>query len=74
MTATRQEHIRWSKERALQELESGNLAAAYASISSDLSKHPETENHVAITLGMRMLMAGLLSDVAEMRKFIEGIN
>jgi hypothetical protein len=64
----------WCKERALQYCDSGNMQDAIASIMSDLKKHPETENHVGIQLGLMSLMSGKLSTAGEVRKFIEGFN
>jgi hypothetical protein len=71
---TREEHLAWCKERALAYVDTGDTANAYASMASDLSKHPETEKHPAIELGMMMLMGGHLSDARKMREFIKGFN
>ncbi len=73
-TTTRAEHLAWCKKRALHYCEAGDAKEAFASMASDLGKHPETENHGGIQLGLMMLMAGHLNDVAKMRKFIEGFN
>lgn len=70
----RHEHIEWCKQRALEYVDNGDLKNAYASMCSDLTKHPETENHSAIGLGMALMMNGNLSTTEEMRKFIEGFN
>lgn len=71
---TRQEHVKWCKKRALEYVDNGDLKNAYASMSSDLMKHSETENHSAIQLGMMLMMNGNLNTPEEMRKFIEGFN
>lgn len=71
---TRRQHLDWCKERALAELENGPTHLAFASMASDMRKHPETAGHIAIELGMQMLVAGFLSTKAEMREFIEGFN
>lgn len=71
---TRAEHLAWCKQRALEYVDRGDTTNAWASMASDLSKHPETEKHAAIQLGMMMLMGGHLSTTAEMRKFINGFN
>jgi hypothetical protein len=71
---TREEHLAWCKQRALEYVEAGDTTNAYASMASDLSKHPETENHAAIPLGMMMLMSGHLSAPQKMREFINGFN
>jgi hypothetical protein len=74
MNTTRAEHLQWCKKRALQYCDIGDVNQAFASMGSDLGKHPETANHIAIQLGTMMLIAGTLSTPAEMRKFIEGFN
>jgi hypothetical protein len=71
---TRAEHLAWCKQRALEYIDNGDVSNAWASMASDLTKHPETENHAAIQLGMMMLMSGHLNSAPEMRKFIEGFN
>jgi hypothetical protein len=71
---TRQEHLEWCKKRAHEYLDNGDVPNAYASMASDLNKHPETEGHSAIQIGMMMIMAGHLSSPAEMGKFIDGFN
>lgn len=72
--SSRSEHLAWCKKRALEYCDIGDVNQAYASMASDLGKHPETENHAAIQLGMMMLIAGHLSTPMEMREFIEGFN
>lgn len=71
---TRQEHLEWCKNRALEYCNQGDTQGAFASMASDLGKHDETKNHAAIQLGMMMLMNGMLSSVQEMRRFIEGFH
>jgi len=73
-TTTRQEHLDWCKQRALEYVKIGDTRQAFASMCSDLSKHPETEGHGAIGLGARMFFAGFLEAPAEMEKFIRGFN
>lgn len=71
---TRQEHLDWCKSRALEYVNNGDIQNAYASMASDLGKHPETAGHAGIQLGMMMLMGGQLSSPEAMRKFIDGFN
>lgn len=71
---TREEHLAWCKERALEYVEQGNLTDAYASMASDLTKHPETEKHAAIQLGMMLMVSGHLGTAQKMREFINGFN
>lgn len=74
MNTTRSEHLAWCKKRALEYVDKGDLPQAYASMASDLNKHPETANHGAIQLGMMMLMGGHLDTATKMREFIQGFN
>lgn len=71
---TRAEHLDWSKQRALAECDRGDTIGAFASIVSDLNKHPETHRHAGIELGMMQMVAGLLSTPEAMRTFIEGFR
>ena len=76
----RSDHVAWCKERALLELtapdrtEADAVANAFASMVSDLRKHPDTEDHPANSLGMQLLIAGHLSTRDEMRRWVEGYN
>jgi hypothetical protein len=70
----RQQHLAWCKKRALEYVDEGDISQAYASMISDLKKHPETKNHSAIELGFIMLVNGHIATPKEMRKFIEGFN
>ena len=77
---TAHEHVAWCKHRALLELDAPDqstekaIANAFASMVSDLRKHPDTEDHPANTLGMQLFIGGHLSTKAEMRRWIEGYN
>jgi len=71
---TRAEHLKWCKERAIAELNGGKIADAWASMVSDMGKHPETQGHMAIELGHMLLMSGNWRTQAEVRKFIEDFN
>ena len=70
---TRDEHIQWCKQRALLELEQ-SIKNAMASLLSDLSKHPETQNHPGIIIGMERLFKGELSTYVKMKAFIDRID
>jgi len=71
---TRQEHLEWCKERALELCRKGDVLNAFQSLSSDLRKHEETKDHCAIQLGMSLLIGGYLSTKEEMIDFINGFN
>ena len=70
---TRTENMDWCKQRALEYLP-GDLTNAFASMFSDVGKHPETEGHAALQLGMMLNLSGNLSTEPDMRKWIEGFN
>jgi hypothetical protein len=71
---TRTEHMKWAKARAIECVNNGDISAAFSSIASDLEKHPETQNHIGVQLGMMQLMAGSLNTPQSMLHFIEGFN
>jgi hypothetical protein len=74
MMMTRSEHMAWCKQRAIEYVEKGDTANAFSSMASDLSKHPETEGHIGIQLGMAQMMSGMINTPEAMRNFIEGFN
>ena len=71
---TRDEHIDWCKQRALEYVDAGDLVSALSSMISDLTKHEETRKHPGTELGVMMSMGGHLDSAHEMRKFIEGFH
>ncbi len=70
---TRDEHMAWAKERALEYLDTGDIQNAVTSMLSDLGKHPETQN-----VGRAMAPVGIFTitqrDPQEARRFIEGFR
>jgi hypothetical protein len=71
MPETRSE-VAWCKRRALEYLDSGDIANAVASMGSDMGKHPETGvNGHLMQLGMLYI---LNLDAAGARRWIEGFN
>jgi hypothetical protein len=70
----RTEHLAWAKQRALAYVDAGDLQGAFASLASDLNKHPETANPQVQAFGLGLLMGGHLGTPAEMRRWIEGFN
>lgn len=73
-TETRSQHLQWCKQRALAYVDAGDLPQAWASMASDMSKHPETSEHIALEMGTMMLLGGMLNSQKEMRDFIKGFN
>ena len=70
---TRKEHVKWCKERALQYVDAGDLQNAVASMTSDMSKHPETRDMMGAMamIGLAELMTGNADSV---RKWITGFT
>ena len=71
---TREQHLEWCKTRANELVDAGDILQAYTSMASDLGKHPETEGHIGIELGMLEMMSGRLSTPDQMKHFINGFN
>lgn len=70
----RSEHLQWCKDRALEYVENGDTKNAIASMTSDMSKHEELADHLALELGMMLLLGGHLSTTHQMREWIIGFN
>lgn len=73
---SRAEHLTWAKQRALDELGpgGGGPATAMASITSDLSKHPETAGHSGLELMMVLALGGHMRTSQQVREFVDGIQ
>ena len=70
----RKEHLEWCKQRAFAYLIIGDIQKAFASFQSDMSKHPETANHMALEMGTMLLIGGNLSSTRDMENWIIGFN
>jgi hypothetical protein len=69
---TRDEHLAWCKERALEYLRAGDLANAVTSMASDLEKHSETRfNPVLLALGILYVTD---HDYDGVKRWIEGFR
>lgn len=76
---TRDEHLKWCKQRALEYLQPGeyfSLDDAMASMASDLGKHDETRKDHQRTIGLmfQLRASGNLSTATLMRESINGFN
>lgn len=74
MPKTREEHLAWCKQRAIDCLPDTN--EAIASMASDLGKNPETFRDHQSTIGLMISLraGGHLSTPAKAKEFIEGFN
>jgi hypothetical protein len=71
---TREEHLAWCKQRALEYIDRGEIQEGITSMMSDMNKHEETRAPALDKLALMMLMSGQLNSVHEARKFINGYN
>jgi hypothetical protein len=70
---TREEHLAFAKSRALQILDSGDVAGAHASMASDLTKHEAWQGPAFVFI----FAAGMLDinrGAEAIRHWIEGFN
>lgn len=70
----RADHLEWCKQRANEYVERDDLSNAFASFQSDMEKHKETSNHLALEMGTMLLLGGHLSTQQQMREWINGFN
>ena len=70
----RSEHLQWCKDRANEYVENNDMKNAFTCFQSDMGKHPETANHLALEMGTMMLLSGHLSNTRQMKEWINGFN
>jgi hypothetical protein len=58
---TREQHLQWCKEIALQYATVGDNVQAVMSMANNMRKHEETKDHSAIELMMMLFFSGNLS-------------
>lgn len=73
---TRQEHLDWSKKRAMEYVDQGDLLNGVTSIMSDLSKHPETDptRGPLAMLGLLAMQQAQSGDREAVVRYIKGFN
>lgn len=70
----REEYLEFCKKRALEYVEARDLKNAFSCFLSDMGNHAETCDHVALNLGMMLLMSGKLDSPLQMEEWITGFN
>jgi len=70
---SREEHLQWCKDRALEYWRAGDLVSATASMASDLDKHPETKNDNPYLVALAMSYV-INEDYAGVKRWIEGFR
>jgi hypothetical protein len=73
VTDTREDHLAWCRQRALEYVEANDPMQAFASMASDLRKHHETEGLLTVDLLQRGQKAAL-AGTEETRVWIEDIH
>lgn len=71
---TRQEHLNWCKQRAIELIESGDINQGLISMMSDLGEHEETANHAGIMLTTMLMVLGYLRTKHQAIEHINGFN
>ncbi|EDX73166.1 hypothetical protein MC7420_4413 [Coleofasciculus chthonoplastes PCC 7420] len=71
---TREEYLKWAKERANYYIDKGELTNAFNSFCSDMDKHAETKNNPYLRIGRQIILGGGLKTAEEMREFINGFE
>lgn len=72
---TREEHLKWCKERAIAEMDFYKDASkGIISLMSDLGKHPETDSEALITLCTVQLITKPYMSRQEAIDFIDGFH
>lgn len=72
---TRQEHLQWCKNRAMEYVNRGNLLEGVTSMMSDLEKYPETKSKgVLAALGLLAAQQAQAGDREAVVRYINGFN
>jgi len=71
---TRSEHLKWCKLSANKHIDKNELQEAFVSFQSNMSRHQDTTNHLALELGTMLLLGGHLSTKGQMKEWINGFN
>ena len=72
---TREEHIKWCKERAIAEMDFYKQPSkALISMASDLRKHQETDSEALVLMCTMHLMMNPKITREEVIKFLDGFN
>ena len=72
---TREEHLQWCKDRAMDYVKRGDLLNGVTSMMSDMDKHPDTKLGQTLSgLGLLAAMDATKGDKASVERFILGFN
>lgn len=71
---SREEHLIFAKNRAYEFIDDNNFIGALASFQSDMSKHPELCNNIALEMGVKLYLGGMLSTEKAIFEWIKNFN
>ena len=73
---TREEHLQWCKDLAMEYVNQGDLLNGVTSMMSDLDKHPETSatKGPLAMLGLLAMQQAQSGDRAGVVRYIQGFN
>jgi hypothetical protein len=75
---TREEHLQWAKDRAIEYVDRGDIVGAFASFTSNCKKHDETRDICdgvgALYLAMEGVRCVSQDDREGMRRLINGFG
>jgi hypothetical protein len=71
---TREEHLAWCKQRALEYIDRGQITEGLISMMRDMGKHPETASPALDQMTAGLMVIGALSTLEEARKHINGYH
>lgn len=77
MSMTREKHLAWCKQRALEYIDRGDLINGVTSMISDMNKHDETRISPTGALGMLGILAlqqATQGDSEGVKRFVKGFN
>ena len=68
----RQQHLQWCKDRAIGYFNKGQIAEGIASFTSDMAKHPETNDTLQNGFSHPLIMSALFTN--DQQKCIDCVN
>jgi hypothetical protein len=72
---TREEHLEWARDRALDALDGGDPQEAWRSMASDMTKHPKLAHEAKRAQDSKaLLISGELDPPGKMREWIESFR
>jgi hypothetical protein len=71
---TAKDYLNWCVDRAMVYADMGDMTQAWASFTSDVRKHPDTEHIGYHSLLAMAMVSGLYNEPRKFREFVSGWN